>query len=197
MALDTYALVGLGNPGPAYAQTRHNIGFIFVDWLAARYGTDFGPDKYQSLSTRVGISGARVYLLKPQTFMNRSGRAVAPFVRYFDIETLQLLVVHDDIDMHPGRIKLVQGGGAGGHNGIRSLVAELGESDFFRLKIGVGRPGDGSTHPQMDVDKYVLAHFPEDELEELTSGFEALVPGLDYFFAGDPRRAMTHLNAIK
>lgn len=197
MAADTYALVGLGNPGTAYAQTRHNIGFIFVDWLAAKHGVDFRPDKHRSLSSRVVINTTRVYLIKPQTFMNRSGRAVASFSRYFGIDPSRLLVVHDDIDMHSGRIKLVQGGGAGGHNGIRSIVAELGSRDFFRLKIGIGRPGDGGTHPQMDVEKYVLANCSGAELQEMSGRFEEMVTGLASFFANDPGRAMTHLNALK
>jgi peptidyl-tRNA hydrolase, PTH1 family len=197
MAADTYALVGLGNPGTAYAQTRHNIGFIFVDWLAAEHGAGFGANKHQSLSTRIRINDSKIHLIKPQTFMNRSGRSVASFSRYFGIDLSRLLVVHDDIDMRPGRIKLVQGGGDGGHNGIRSIVAELGSRDFFRLKIGIGRPGDGSTHPQMDVDKYVLATFPEAELEEVSSRFEEMVAGLADFFASNPGRAMTQLNALK
>ncbi len=197
MASDTFALVGLGNPGTAYAQTRHNIGFIFVDWLAAEHGAVLAPDKHQSLSACIWISGTRVHLVKPQTFMNRSGRAVASFSRFFKVDPSRLLVVHDDIDMHSGRIKLVQGGGTGGHNGIRSIVAELGSRDFFRLKIGVGRPGEGSTHPQMDVDKYVLAVISDVELQAVSSRFEEMIPGLADFFADDPRRAMTQLNALK
>lgn len=197
MAADMYALVGLGNPGPSYAETRHNIGFIFVDWFGGQHGADFRSDKHQSLSAKIGVDGSRVQLLKPQTFMNRSGRAVASFVRYFDIDFSRLLVVQDDIDMRPGRIKLVRGGGAGGHNGIRSIATELGSSDFYRLKIGVGRPGDGATPAQMEVDRYVLANFSDGELLEVRSRFDEMVPGLHHFLAGDPTRAMTHLNAIK
>lgn len=197
MGSDTFVLAGLGNPGSKYTQTRHNVGFMFADWLGDRHGAVFNSDKHQSLSATIRITGCRIYLLKPQTFMNRSGQAVAGFIRYFDIDPSHLLVVHDDIDMHPGRVKLVEGGGTGGHNGIRSIVKELGSGDFYRLKIGVGRPGDRSGHPQMDVDKYVLANFSDPELQEIRQRFEEMASGLDDFFGEETARAMTRLNAIK
>jgi PTH1 family peptidyl-tRNA hydrolase len=197
MGTNTFVVAGLGNPGSQYEQTRHNVGFIFADWLGSRYGATFSADKHRALSATIRVEMARVYLLKPQTFMNRSGQAVAGIVRYFDVDPSHLLVVHDDIDMHPGRIKLVKGGGAGGHNGIRSIVKELGDSEFFRLKIGVGRPGQGDVDPRMDVDKYVLSNFPAAELEEIRERFDAMEPGLEDFFRGDTARARTRLNAIK
>ncbi len=197
MGTNIFVVAGLGNPGAQYEQTRHNIGFIFADWLGARHGAEFSGDKHRALSAMIRVDGARVYLLKPQTFMNRSGQAVAGFVRYFDVDPSHLLVVHDDIDMHPGRIKLVKGGGTGGHNGIRSIVKELGISDFFRLKIGVGRPGQGEAPPRMDVDKYVLANFSGAELAEIRQRFDAMAAGLDDFFQEDTARARTRLNALK
>ncbi len=197
MSSDTFVLAGLGNPGNKYKKTRHNIGFMFADWFGSIHGADFTPDKHQALSTDVRLNDARVHLLKPQTYMNRSGRAVAGFIRYYDVDHSRLLVVHDDIDMHPGRVKLVEGGGTGGHNGIRSIVQELGGGDFYRLKIGVGRPGDGNGHPQMEVDKYVLANFADDEFRKIRHRFEEMDSGLDYFFRGEIAKAMTLLNAIK
>ncbi|MGI9538103.1 MAG: aminoacyl-tRNA hydrolase [Desulfocapsaceae bacterium] len=197
MKSDAYTIVGLGNPGTKYLHTRHNVGFIFVDWLAEIHGASFSNDKHQGLSSRISLSGVRVDLLKPQTFMNRSGRSVASFIRYFGVHPSRMLVIHDDIDMHPGRVKLVEGGGTGGHNGIRSIVAELGTNEFFRLKIGVGRPGAGGTHPNMDVDKYVLADFSAGELEEIRQTFAEIEDGLSFFLKDDVAKAMTRLNAIK
>lgn len=190
-------MAGLGNPGSRYVQTRHNVGFIFVDWLADSHGAVFSTNKHQGLSTKIRAGGVSVNVLKPQTFMNRSGRSVASFIRYYDVHPSNLLVIHDDIDMHPGRVKLVQGGGTGGHNGIRSIVRELGTNDFFRLKLGVGRPGAGGTHPDMDVDKYVLADFAAGELVEIHELFKEIEEGLGLFFSGDVAKAMTTLNAIK
>jgi PTH1 family peptidyl-tRNA hydrolase len=118
-------------------------------------------------------------------------------MHYYDLDPPNLLVVHDDIDMHPGRIKLVEGGGTGGHNGIRSIVSELGSRDFFRLKIGIGRPGTGEIHPDMEVDKYVLAKFSAREFEHIKKRFDEIASGLELFIQGDISQAMTRLNAIK
>ena len=197
MKSDRYLLVGLGNPGAKYEQTRHNVGFMFVDWLANVHGSEFSPTKHQGLATKVRFGTASILLLKPQTFMNRSGRSVASLMHYYDLDQANLLVVHDDIDMHPGRIKLVEGGGTGGHNGIRSIVAELGGRDFFRLKIGIGRPGTGEIHPDMEVDKYVLAKFSSKEFDHIKERFDEMASGLEVFIHGDISQAMTRLNAIK
>ncbi len=197
MNTNSFALVGLGNPGNKYLKTRHNVGFRFVDWFAEKHGAQFSADRHQSLSARLNIDGLRLHLMKPQTFMNRSGRAVAGYTHYFDIEPANLLVVHDDIDMHPGRVKLVDGGGTGGHNGIRSIVKELGTNNFFRLKIGIGRPGTGMAHVEMPVENYVLADFTAEELQEIEQRFSDLDLGLGHFFRRDTSRAMTILNAIK
>ena len=197
MKADSCALVGLGNPGSKYLKTRHNVGFMFVDWFAEKHGAQFSADRHQSLSARLKLANLRLHLVKPQTFMNRSGRAVAGYAHYFEIEPAHLLVVHDDIDMHPGRVKLMAGGGTGGHNGIRSIVKELGTSEFFRLKIGIGRPGTGMTHVEMPVENYVLADFAEGEVLEIEQRFAEIDRGLEHFFNGDVSRAMTVLNAIK
>ena len=197
MVNTSFALVGLGNPGAKYHKTRHNIGFMFLDWFADQHGENFVSDKHQGLSATIRYQGNRVYLLKPQTFMNRSGRAVASLVNYFDVDPANLLIVHDDIDMHPGRIKLVEGGGTGGHNGIRSVVKELGTNEFCRLKMGIGRPGEGSAHPEMDIDKYVLADFSEEEIAKVRRRFVEVADGLADFFKGEMAQAMTMLNAIK
>ena len=197
MSKRDFALVGLGNPGAKYADTRHNIGFMFLDWLADRHGLTFSSDKHQSLSVRMTVNTIKIHLIKPQTYMNRSGFAVSAFCSYFDLDLDRVLVVHDDIDMHLGRIKLVKGGGAGGHNGIRSLIKELPTSDFLRLKVGVGRPGSGDTHPDMDVDKYVLAKFASEERAKIQTEFAEIEDGISFVFRGDFAKAQTCLNAIK
>ena len=197
MNSDHFLLAGLGNPGAKYEQTRHNVGFMFADWLAASHGAVFSSSKHQGHTATIRFGAVKLTLLKPQTFMNRSGRSVASLMHYYDLHLSNLLVVHDDIDMHPGRVKLVEGGGTGGHNGIRSLVGELGGRDFFRLKIGIGRPGTSESHPDMEVDKYVLAKFSVRELAHIEERFEEMASGLDYFFKGDISQAMTRLNAIK
>ena len=192
-----FVIAGLGNPGAKYEKTRHNIGFMFADWLADCHGGVFSPDKHQGLSTVLRVGTVRLRLLKPQTFMNRSGRSVASLLHYFDLDPSNLLVVHDDIDMHPGRVKLVRGGGTGGHNGIRSVVQELGTNEFFRLKFGVGRPGMGGVHADMEVEKYVLANFSNDEFETISACFDEIASGLDHFYSGKVSQAMTRINGIK
>jgi len=197
MGSEHFALFGLGNPGSKYEMTRHNAGFMLVDWFGDQYSASFRMDKFGSLSATIRIRGTRITLLKPQTFMNRSGSAVAGFANYYDIEPGNVLVAHDDIDMANGRMKLVRGGGAGGHNGIRSIMSSLGNGEFFRLKMGVGRPGSDDTPDRMEVDKYVLAPFANGQLELLESCFDDIAQGLTYFFAGDFSRAQTIINAIK
>ncbi len=144
-------IVGLGNPGAEYEQTRHNAGFWFVDELAARHGGRFAPErKFHGLHCRVSIDGADVRLLKPATFMNESGKAVRAMASYLKIPVNKILVVHDEIDLPPGSARLKQGGGHGGHNGLRDIVAQIGR-EFARLRLGVGHPGNKN-----DVVNYVL-----------------------------------------
>lgn len=197
MGGDHFALFGLGNPGSKYEQTRHNAGFLFLDWFAGEHGVSFSTDRHQCQTASVRSGSTRITLLKPQTFMNRSGRAVAGFANYYRVDPDHICIVHDDIDMENGRMKLVLGGGTGGHNGIRSVTAELSTPDFYRLKIGVGRPGSGNTPVRMDVDKYVLAPFTHQQFVEIESRFAEIAHGLTYFFSGDIARAQTHVNAIK
>lgn len=155
-----YLLVGLGNPGAEYLQTRHNIGFQFLDYLAARYGFAFGESKWRALLAKTILWQENVLCLKPQTFMNLSGTAVVPAAEYYRVEVERIVVVHDDLDLPLGRIKIVTNSGAGGHNGIRSLIAQLGEKNFPRIKVGIGRPPG-----RMPVEKYVLSAFAAEERE--------------------------------
>ncbi len=192
-----FIIVGLGNPGAEYHCTRHNIGFFVVDELARRWNAPVFLEKWQAQYVSVSTGEEKVHLIKPLTFMNRSGRAVAQFCRFYKISPDQLLVVHDDLDMAPGRIKLVKGGGAGGHNGIKSLVESLGTPDFYRLKIGIGRPGNGGIHPDFPVDKYVLGNFTDDELAVLQSRYDSFADGIQLFLQGHPAKAMNLLNSLK
>jgi PTH1 family peptidyl-tRNA hydrolase len=135
-------IVGLGNPGAEHLRTRHNAGFWFVDALAQREGARFGSEaKLHAETAKVDVAGAPVLLLKPTTYMNRSGLAVASALRYYKIEPEQMLVVHDDLDLPPGTARLKFDGGHGGQNGLRDLFAHLGHGRFHRLRIGIGHPG--------------------------------------------------------
>ncbi|MDP3480349.1 MAG: aminoacyl-tRNA hydrolase [Desulfoprunum sp.] len=197
MGESDYLIVGLGNPGDSYEKTRHNVGFIIVDELARRWDCSLTTEKWQALSGRVSIGCCRICFVKPTTFMNLSGRAVALYAEYFKISPDRLLIIHDDIDMPPGRLKLVTGGGAGGHNGIRSLIQSLGTQDFRRLKIGVGRPGKGDIHPDTPVEKYVLSQLSKDERMLLDERMDILEQGIKYLLEEQPVKAMNLINAVK
>ncbi len=158
------AIIGLGNPGSRYAMTRHNMGFITLDAMASHEAISFSSSKIAQAETAVfqlNIDGAKtdIHLIKPMTYMNRSGEAVAPFLRYYRIAPQDILVIHDDLDQPLGNMKFIQKGGAGGHNGVRSIIQYLGTNDFPRLKLGIGRP-----LPTITVEQYVLMPFEHQEL---------------------------------
>ncbi len=155
--MTTKLIAGLGNPGTKYQGTRHNAGFLILDRLAEIIHVSVDRTKFNGLYGEGNWCGARLVLLKPQTFMNLSGRAVAEAARFYKIPPEDVIVVHDDLDLPFGQIRLKAGGGHGGHNGLRSIIAELGSADFLRLRVGIGRPDKGST------EKYVLAPFSAEE----------------------------------
>lgn len=145
-------IVGLGNPGREYEATRHNAGFWWVDEFARLHQLGFKAEhKFHGLAARGHAHGHEVYLLKPQTFMNVSGRAVAALAQFYKIQPAEILVVHDELDLPPGSAKLKLGGGHGGHNGLKDIIAQLGTRDFWRLRIGIGHPGERG-----EVSNYVL-----------------------------------------
>lgn len=197
MADTEFLLVGLGNPGPKYDDTRHNVGFIIVDELARRWGTELSQEKWEARSSRISRWGCRLNLVKPMTFMNLSGRAIAEFARFYKVPVENIVIIHDDLDMHPGRLKLVRGGGAGGHNGIRSATNSLGSNDFYRLKVGIGRPGKGDVHPDFPVDKYVLSSMTGSESDLLNERVTSIEEGLELLVKDGPARAMGLINSIK
>jgi PTH1 family peptidyl-tRNA hydrolase len=155
-------VAGLGNPGREYAATRHNVGFLVGDELARRHGASF-RSKFSGELAELRLDGARVALLKPQTYMNESGRSVGPAVRFFKVEPERLLAVHDEVDLEPGRLQVRAGGGLAGHNGLRSVAQHLGTQEFLRLRVGVGRPERGDRRPVAD---FVLSPFaPEQDVD--------------------------------
>jgi peptidyl-tRNA hydrolase, PTH1 family len=159
-------VAGLGNPGREYERTRHNVGWMVVDELARRRDGSF-RSKFAGQIAEVRDDERRLALLKPETYMNVSGRSVGAATRFFKVDPGSLLVVHDDVDLEAGRLQARLGGGLAGHNGLRSIADALGTQDFLRLRIGVGRPGRGDRRPVAD---YVLSPFePEVEVEELVS----------------------------
>jgi PTH1 family peptidyl-tRNA hydrolase len=159
-------VVGLGNPGGEYAKTRHNVGWMVVDELARRHGGSF-RSKFSGRLGEIRLEGLRLALLKPETYMNESGRSVAAAARFFKVEPGALVIVHDDVDLPTGRLQVRLGGGLAGHNGLRSIAQALGGPDFLRVRIGVGRPGRGDPRPVAD---YVLSEFePEVDVDELVT----------------------------
>jgi peptidyl-tRNA hydrolase, PTH1 family len=159
-------VAGLGNPGRGYERTRHNIGFLVADELARRQGGSF-RSKFNGQLAEVRLDDLRLGLLKPETYMNVSGKSVAAARKFFKVDPGDLLVVHDDVDLEQGRLQARLGGGLAGHNGLRSIASALGTQDFLRLRIGVGRPERGDPRPVAD---YVLSDFdPEVDVEALVS----------------------------
>jgi len=183
-----YVVVGLGNPGPSYLYTRHNIGFMTIDKLAELCGVKVDKNAGSYLWGRARFGQSEVLLIKPLTFMNLSGEAVKEALASYKLSIDSLFVVYDDVDLAPGRIQLRQGGGSGGHNGIESVMSELGASDFKRLRMGIGGRGDGVL-----VD-YVLSPFNDDELEiikeEVARGAKAVDMAVRIGF----REAMNEFN---
>jgi peptidyl-tRNA hydrolase, PTH1 family len=159
-------VAGLGNPGRGYERTRHNIGFLVADELARRQDGSF-RSKFNGQLAEVRLGDLRLALLKPETYMNVSGKSVGAARRFFKVDPADLLVVHDDVDLEPGRLQARLGGGLAGHNGLRSIASALGTQDFLRLRIGVGRPERGDPRPVAD---YVLSEFePEVDVDALVS----------------------------
>jgi peptidyl-tRNA hydrolase, PTH1 family len=157
-------VAGLGNPGREYERTRHNVGWLVVDELARRHDGSFRA-KFSGQLAEVRLGDGKVALLKPETYMNESGRSIAAAARFFKVDAGALLVVHDDVDLEPERLQARLGGGLAGHNGLRSIAQSIRTNDFLRLRIGVGRPGRGD---RRSVSDYVLSKFdPETDVETL------------------------------
>ena len=162
-AKDSWLIVGLGNPGKEYAGTKHNCGFRAIDIIAEQVGCKIDKAKFQGLYGQTTIQGTKVYLLKPQTYMNLSGRSVLQMSAYFNIPPQRIIVLFDDISLEPGRLRIRSDGSAGGHNGIKSIIAELGSQEFPRVKIGVG----AKPHKDANLADWVLSGFTAQEEKAL------------------------------
>jgi len=187
-------IVGLGNPGPEYDQTRHNAGALFVERVAESQRVNLSVDrKYFGLVGKFNHQGREVRLLIPTTYMNRSGQSVAALANFFKLKPEEILVAHDELDMPPGVAKLKQGGGHGGHNGLRDIIAQLGnQNNFHRLRLGIGHPGHASL-----VSGYVLGRAPRSEQELLDQSIDFALEVLPEMLAGDWTVAMRKLHSQK
>ena len=184
-------IVGLGNPGAEYESTRHNAGFWWVDEAARRLGAKLVAERgYAGLVARVNRPQGPLWLLEPQTYMNLSGRSVAALARFYKITPPEILVVHDELDLPPGQLKLKQGGSHAGHNGLRDIHAQLGSADYWRLRLGIGHPG-----VKAEVVDYVLRRPPAGEREAIEKAIDASLLALDQLAAGEMDRAMMKLHA--
>ena len=184
-------IVGLGNPGADYVDTRHNAGFWFVDEIAREHSLSFRLEKRSNAEEcKFRVDGRDVFLQKPMTFMNRSGQAVAALARYYKIKPEEILVVHDELDLPPGTNRLKHGGGHGGHNGLRDIVNHLGSRDFFRVRIGIGHPGSAS-----QVINYVLHKPSSTELGQIETANRDTLAVMPLVLEGSIEKAMHALHS--
>lgn len=184
-------VVGLGNPGSDYAQTRHNAGFWLVDELARQHGGSFRPEsRFHGETGRITLNGQELWLLKPMTFMNRSGQAVAALARFHKMTLPEILVVHDDLDLPPGVVRVKRSGGHGGHNGLRDLIAHLGGNDFPRLRLGIGHPGQSR-----EVLDHVLRRASQAERAMLDQAIADALRELPHLIAGRWNPAIQSLHS--
>jgi len=186
-------IVGLGNPGPQYEETRHNAGFLFVEAIARQHGEHFrSENKFHGDIAKVVINGKQVWLLKPNTFMNRSGQSVSALAKFYKIPLESILVAHDELDLDPGIARLKQGGGHGGHNGLRDIVAHMGSKDFMRLRIAIGHPGNSK-----QVSNYVLSRASADEQQLIEESMSKALDVLPQIVSGEFQKAMNTLHSAQ
>ena len=186
-------LVGLGNPGPQYEDTRHNAGFWWLDAVARELKATLQPERsYFGVAGRVNHQGQPLWLLQPMTFMNRSGQSVAALARFFKIAPDEILVAHDELDLLPGEARLKKGGGHAGHNGLRDIHAQLGSADYWRLRLGIGHPGD-----RQEVANWVLKKPAPDQREALQQAIERSLKALPDLLAGQMDKATAAIHTSK
>ncbi|MBQ8005321.1 MAG: aminoacyl-tRNA hydrolase [Clostridia bacterium] len=189
----SYLVVGLGNPGDKYFHTRHNAGFLALDYISQKVNSRIDRAKFKALIGEANIANKRLLLMKPQTFMNNSGEAVAEAARFYKIPPENIIVIFDDISLDVGRMRVRRDGSAGGHNGIKSIIACIGSDKFPRIKIGVGQ----KPHPDFDLADWVLSEFGKDDKEKLFSMFGFVYEGLLKLLLGDIEGAMQLCNSAK
>ncbi|MFP4597595.1 MAG: aminoacyl-tRNA hydrolase [Persicimonas sp.] len=188
-SMSRYLIAGLGNPGSKYDQTRHNIGFRALERLAQRHRIALTSTKFDSLCETGRIGDQMVVLLEPQTFMNRSGKAVSQAANFYEVDADHIIVIHDDIDLAPGTLRVKSGGGHGGHNGLRDIVAKLGSREFLRLRMGVGRPEHG------DVTNHVLGRFTRGEFTVVDEMVESACDAVETILADGLSAAQNRFNS--
>ena len=183
-------IVGLGNPGAKYTTTRHNVGFCAIDYIADKLGVCADKLKFQGLYCRTKMAGQEVILLKPQTFMNDSGKSVSQFASFFKIPTENIIVIFDDVLLDVGKLRIRRKGSHGGHNGIKSIVSCLGSEDFPRVKIGVGK----KPHPDYDLADWVLSPLPIKDRETISQNMDKVYDAVCDIMRGDFEKAMGKYN---
>ncbi|MFC3928000.1 aminoacyl-tRNA hydrolase [Streptococcus caprae] len=184
-------IVGLGNVGSKYDQTRHNIGFMVLDRMAEQYQVSFTEDTtFKAFIASTFVNGEKIYLVKPTTYMNNSGLSVRALLAFYNIDIKDLIVIYDDLDMEVGKIRFRQKGSAGGHNGIKSIIAHIGSQDFERVKVGIGRPA-----PNMTVINHVLGRFQGDDAIIITQTIDKVDKAVNYYLEHkDFEDTMRHFN---
>ena len=185
-----FLIVGLGNPGSQYEDTRHNIGFKVVDNIAKEYNIEINRQKFKGMCGEGFINGEKVILLKPTTYMNLSGESVREVVDFYKLSNDDVLVIYDDISLVVGRLRIREKGSAGGHNGIKSIIAHLGTDIFPRIKVGVGQPN-------VDLVNYVLGKFTKEEMEVLNESIDASTRAAKEIISNDVKTAMNIYNGFK
>ncbi len=186
-------IAGLGNPGTQYEATRHNVGFWFLNELARSKGVPFKHErKFHGEVAKVNLEGQDIWLIKPLTYMNRSGQAVASLANFYKIPPENILVVHDELDIATGLIRLKKGGGHGGHNGLRDMIAQLGDKGFMRLRLGIDHPGHSS-----DVSHYVLSKPKPEDARLMEYAIDEVLRQLHLIIPGEMEKAMNHLHSYK
>lgn len=185
-----YIVVGLGNPDRKYEGTKHNVGFMFMDILAEKYGLKINKIKYKSVVCDAVIKGHRVLLMKPQTYMNNSGIAIREAAQFYKVAPENIIVIFDDISLEPGRMRIRKNGSDGGHNGLKSIIYHLASNKFPRIKIGVG----AKPHPDYDLASWVLSGFSKEAAAEVSKCLEGSVTALEYMLDGNIDTAMNKFN---
>lgn len=182
----SYIVAGLGNPGREYEKTRHNAGFLAIDYIASKMGVSISRAKYHALVGEGEIAGKRVLLMKPQTYMNNSGVSIAEAASFYKIPAENVIVLHDEISFEPGLMRIRRKGSAGGHNGLKSIIAHIGSQDFPRVKIGVGQ----KPTPEYDLADWVLGKMPAQDAEKMAERFADIYSSIEYVVSGKIDEAM-------
>ncbi len=184
-------IAGLGNPGNEHEKTRHNAGFWFIDQLIHHYNLTLKKEpRFSADIAKLSTASGSIWLIKPMNFMNRSGQSIAQLSRFYKIPAEQILVVHDELDLSPGTVKLKKGGGHGGHNGLRDTISQLGSKDFYRLRLGIGHPGS-----KEQVVGFVLGKTPKSEKILIEGAIDKSIDSIELILQGDMQKAMNQLHA--